>query len=85
MSILTAARSELGNLRVCAFFAPGSSSHPRKATVTVESKNHETETLEEDRNHDASNEAFGYENDCASDLDSVPAEHVLEVPKAGTI
>ena len=52
--------------------------------MTVESKNHETETLEEDRNHDASNEAFGYENDCASDLDSVPAEHVLEVPRACT-
>jgi len=42
----------------------------------------------EDQNHDmasneASNEALECD-DCASDLDSVPAEHVLELPRGGT-
>ena len=59
----------------------------RKATVIEKSKNNEMETFE-DHNHDmasneASNEAFECD-DCASDLDSVPAEHALELPRGGT-
>ena len=41
------------------------------------------ETFEEHSHDMASNEAFECD-DCASDLDSVPAEHALELPRGGT-